>query len=50
VVIADLIRCVNIALGSLPITTCPACDPSGNGRVEINELIAAVSNALNGCP
>lgn len=50
VTISDLIRGVSIALGSLPITACPAFDPSGSGRVEINELIAAVNNALNGCP
>jgi hypothetical protein len=41
---------VNIALDSQPIDRCPALDSSGNGGVEINELISAVSNALNGCP
>jgi hypothetical protein len=41
---------VNIALGTLSIDRCPAFDPSGNGSVQINELIAAVANALNGCP
>ena len=50
VTISDLVRGVNIALGSLPIAACPAFDPSGSGGVEINELITAVNNALNGCP
>lgn len=48
--ISELIVGVNIALGTLSIDRCPAFDPSGNGSVEINELIAAVANALNGCP
>ncbi len=49
VTISELVIGVNIALGSLPLDRCPAFDPTGNGGVEINELIAAVSNALNGC-
>jgi hypothetical protein len=40
---------VSIALGSQPIDRCRALDLSGNGRVEISELVAAVNNALNGC-
>ncbi len=48
--IADLILCVNIALGERSVAVCPACDPSGDGMVGVNELILAVNNALNGCP
>jgi uncharacterized protein YbjT (DUF2867 family) len=44
--INELILGVNIALGNRPLDACRAFDRSGNG---INELIAAVSNALNGC-
>ena len=33
-----------------PVSACPAFDANGNGEVAINELIAAVNNALNGCP
>ena len=47
--ITELIRGVNIALGSTAVATCPAFDLDGNGQVSINELIAAVNSALNGC-
>jgi len=50
VVINELIIGVSIALGSQPLDRCPAFDASGNGIVEINELILAVNNALSGCP
>ncbi len=50
VTINELITGVNIALGSQPVSTCPAFDPNGDGEVTINELIAGVNNALNGCP
>ncbi len=48
--IAELIRGVNIALGSLPAGDCTAMDGNGDGSVAINELIAAVNAALDGCP
>ena len=48
--ISELIIGVNIALGNQSLDLCPAFDPSGNGGVEINELILAVNNALDGCP
>jgi len=48
--VSELIRGVNIALGSSPLSTCPAFDTSGDGTVAVNELIAAVNAALNGCP
>jgi cysteine-rich repeat protein len=48
--IAELIRGVGIALGSLQLDVCPVFDSSGDGRVSVNELIQAVSAALNGCP
>ena len=31
-------------------STCASFDSSGNGEVEINELVAAVGFALNACP
>jgi hypothetical protein len=40
---------VNIALGSLPVSACPAFE-NADGQVDIAQLIRAVSNALNGCP
>ncbi len=49
VTIDELIRGVNIALGSLPPATCAPLDTSGDGSVTIDELIAAVRLALDGC-
>jgi hypothetical protein len=46
----DLIKGVNIALGNLAISACPAFDPSGDRLVSVNELVQAVGSALNGCP
>jgi hypothetical protein len=50
VTISELIHGVNIALGQLPLSGCPDFDQDGSDEVEINELIAAVNAALNGCP
>jgi 6-phosphogluconolactonase (cycloisomerase 2 family) len=47
--IAELIRCVNIALGSAAVDVCVPCDVNGNGEVAINELIQAVNAAQSGC-
>jgi hypothetical protein len=49
VAINELVTGVSIALGSAPVTSCPAIDTDGNGEVAINELVAAVNNALSGC-
>ncbi len=48
--VADLITCVNVALGAQPVSICPACDPGGDGMVSVSDLIQGVNNALNGCP
>ena len=45
----ELIRGVNIALGNLPLTRCPAFDLNQDNLVGINELIRAVNNLLFGC-
>ena len=49
VTVNELITGVNIALGTAPVTACPAFDPDGEGAVGINDLIAAVNNLLYGC-
>jgi len=49
VAISELIRGVNISLGSLALDSCPAFDADGDGAVAINELIRGVGNALGGC-
>jgi hypothetical protein len=48
VTINELILGVNISLGVLPVTACPAFDTDASGGVSIDELIAAVNAALNG--
>src|SRR5512139_1382746 len=48
--IGELIRGVNIALGSAQASVCTAVDSNGSGSVSISELIAAVNVALAGCP
>jgi hypothetical protein len=40
---------VNIALGNTPLSACAAGDADGSGDITINEIIAAVNHALNGC-
>jgi hypothetical protein len=49
VTVNELITGVNVVLGALPLTACPALDPGGVGSVGISALIAAVNSALNGC-
>jgi hypothetical protein len=49
VVINELVRGVNVALGNAPLTDCPSFDANRDGTVTINELVQAVNNALNGC-
>jgi uncharacterized delta-60 repeat protein len=46
--ISDLITGVNIALGSLPVSECPAFE-NAQGAVDIAQLIRGVNNALEGC-
>ncbi len=47
--ISELVRGVNIALGTLDISECPSFDSNSDGSVAINELIQAVQAALGGC-
>jgi hypothetical protein len=49
VTVDELLTSVAIALGSMEISACRACDTDGDGEVLINELLAAVNAALNGC-
>jgi hypothetical protein len=50
VTVAELIRGVNIALGTTDLSSCPTLDTTSDGRVTVDELIAAVNAALTGCP
>ena len=49
VTVEEVIKAVNIALGSAMLDTCQQADADGSRTVTINELIIAVNNALNGC-
>jgi YVTN family beta-propeller protein len=46
---AELIRGVNIALGSMSTDVCSQFDPDGNGVVTVVELITAVADATGPC-
>jgi subtilisin-like proprotein convertase family protein len=50
VTIDEIIRGVNIALGSAELSTCAPFDANGDGAVTIDELVRAVNYALTGCP
>lgn len=45
----ELLRGVNIALNTLPVTMCPAFDADHNAAVQVAEIIAGVNAALLGC-
>lgn len=49
VAIGELVRAVNIALGTAAVATCRAADGDGDGDISINELVRAVAAALDGC-
>lgn len=45
----ELVRGVNIALERAALTVCPAMNTNGDVRITVNELVAAVNAALQGC-
>jgi penicillin G amidase len=49
VTVDDLIKGVNIALGTAEITACTAFDLAGDGSVTVDELVKGVNEALSGC-
>jgi hypothetical protein len=50
VLVAELIRAVNIALGQLSVDQCPASDCNGTGTPTVDCLVRGVHNAVEGCP
>jgi hypothetical protein len=50
VTIANLVTGVAIALGAQSLDACPTFDANQDATVAVSELIAAVNNALKGCP
>ena len=49
VTVDEIIKGVNIALGSLPPSACAAADANGDREVTVNELVKSVNAALGGC-
>jgi hypothetical protein len=49
VTVNELVTGVDMALGTLPLEACPQFDANGDLTVEIDELVAAVDDALRGC-
>jgi hypothetical protein len=50
VTIDELIRMVNVALGSAELSSCRSGDLNGDSEITIDEIIRSVNVALNGCP
>ena len=49
--VTEIIKMVNIALGTSPVSDCTAGDGNGDGAIDVTELIVAVNHALNDdCP
>ncbi len=46
--VSDAVRCVNIALGRAPLSSCPTADRGGDGSVSVSELVGLVNDLLAG--
>ena len=49
VTVDELVEGINIALGVMTLDVCRSFDASGDGFVTVDELLAAIRSALNGC-
>jgi hypothetical protein len=49
VTVEEIVRGVNIALGTSFVSTCRAADPNGDSLVTVEEIVRAVTAALRGC-
>ena len=49
VTVDELVTAMNVALGMRDVDVCIAGDPSSDGDIQVDELVQAVTNALNGC-
>jgi hypothetical protein len=50
VTIDELMRGVNMALGYEDLSACPSLNTHEDTRISISELVAAVTQSLDGCP
>ena len=46
----EVLTLVDISLDKAPMSACLPGDTDGNHQITIDEILAAVHNALNGCP
>lgn len=49
VTVDELVTMVNIALGTIHVSTCQAGDANHDAEITVDEIIAGVNNALMGC-
>lgn len=49
VTVDEIVRGVNIALGTLSVAECLSFDTDGSGTVTVDEVVRALTNALSGC-
>ena len=49
VAVDEIVLGVRVALGDAPLGDCQAMDADGDGAVTVNDLLAAVTHALQGC-
>ena len=47
--VKNIITMINIALGSADVSTCEVGDANQDNQITVDEILAAVNNALNGC-
>ena len=50
VTVVELLTMVNIALGNAAVSECQAGDGNFDDQITVDEILTAVTNALNGCP
>ncbi|MBI3786519.1 MAG: hypothetical protein HY270_24280, partial [Deltaproteobacteria bacterium] len=50
ITIDEIIKMVNIALGTAMLDTCSPGDGNGDGDITVDEIISAVSTSLSSCP
>lgn len=50
VTVDEIVKAVNIALGTAAMNTCTAADTNNDGGVTVEEIVGAVNRALSGCP
>jgi hypothetical protein len=47
--VVEIIKMINILLGSQSVITCPQADTDGNNAVTVDEIYQAINNVLAGC-